>query len=202
MDCRNCGAPMELFERRRYYYCGYCGTFHFIDTPAVDGIRVLERAPAALPCALCNAPLTKSLLDESHLIEHCERCRGVLMPRAEFGAAVTLRRARESGAPAPPVPIDPRELKRTVVCPSCRTAMEVHPYYGPGNVVIDTCSRCDLVWLDYGELKQITEAPGRDRGRQRPAPAAPGRASTPKSGPNVSADWGSLADVFGRLLDD
>jgi Zn-finger nucleic acid-binding protein len=42
----------------------------------------------------------------------------------------------------------------------------VHPYYGPGNVVIDTCSRCDLIWLDFGELKQIADAPGRDRGRQ------------------------------------
>jgi hypothetical protein len=42
--------------------------------------------------------------------------------------------------------------------------MEVHPYYGPGNVVIDSCSACDLIWLDHGELKQISDAPGRDRG--------------------------------------
>src|SRR5687767_12909261 len=201
MDCRNCGAPMQLFERRRYYYCDYCGTFHFIDTPAVDGIRVLERAPAALPCAVCSAPLAKSLLDESHLIEHCEQCRGVLMPRAEFAAAVTMRRARESGAPAPPVPIDQRELKRKVLCPSCRSAMEVHPYYGPGNVIIDTCSRCDLVWLDYGELKQITEAPGRDRGRPAVATISDD-VSTTWVRPAVSTDWVSLADVFGRLIDD
>ena len=61
MDCRNCGAPMELFERRRYYFCTYCGTFHFIETPPVDGVHVLERPAGALPCPLCTAPLAKSV---------------------------------------------------------------------------------------------------------------------------------------------
>ena len=31
MNCRNCGAAMELFARRHYYFCNYCGTFEFID---------------------------------------------------------------------------------------------------------------------------------------------------------------------------
>lgn len=44
--------------------------------------------------------------------------------------------------------------------------MDVHPYYGPGNVAIDSCSACNLVWLDFGELRQITHAPGQDCGYQ------------------------------------
>ena len=48
--------------------------------------------------------------------------------------------------------------------------MSTHPYYGPGNIVIDSCEGCDAVWLDFGELTQITDAPGRDRGN-RNAPA-------------------------------
>ena len=49
--------------------------------------------------------------------------------------------------------------------------MTTHPYYGPGNVVIDSCEPCDLVWLDFGELKQIVDAPGKDRGtREHPWP--------------------------------
>jgi Zn-finger nucleic acid-binding protein len=88
-----------------------------------------------------------------------------LMSRAEFAEAVELRRSRAVGAPVTPRAIDQREMKRQVRCPSCRQAMDVHPYYGPGNVVIDSCSRCDLIWLDLGELNQITDAPGRDRGR-------------------------------------
>jgi Zn-finger nucleic acid-binding protein len=49
-----------------------------------------------------------------------------------------------------------------------------HPYYGPGNVVVDSCTTCDLIWLDFGELKQIVDAPGRDRGlREKGTPVTP-----------------------------
>ena len=124
----------------------------------------LERPEAAPSCPLCAAQLVKALLDDVFAVEHCERCRGILLPRATFAEAVTRRRARESGEPARPVPLDRRELERVVACPSCRSQMDVHPYYGPGNVVIDSCQSCDQIWLDFGELEQITTAGGRDRG--------------------------------------
>jgi Zn-finger nucleic acid-binding protein len=194
MNCRNCGAPMELYERRRYYFCKHCGTFHFIENPAAeDGIRVLERPSGALPCPLCGAPLATSLLDDEQRVDHCERCRGLLMLRQRFTEAVNRRRARETGPPVSPPPVDPRELQRQLVCPSCREPMNVHPYYGPGNVVIDTCSRCELIWLDFGELKQITEAPGRDRGRRS---AMTSSMDAPSEG--ISSDpLDLLTDLFG-----
>jgi Zn-finger nucleic acid-binding protein len=164
MNCRNCGAPMELFERRRYFFCTFCGSFSFIDATEVDGVRIVERPVPAPTCPLCSAPLAKALLDDTYAVEHCERCRGILLARTTFAEAITGRRAREFGEPAPPVPLDRRELERAVVCPSCRAQMDVHPYYGPGNVVIDSCQRCDVIWLDFGELEQITTAGGRDRG--------------------------------------
>jgi Zn-finger nucleic acid-binding protein len=164
MNCANCGAPMELFDRRRYYFCRHCGTFHFIEAEAHDGVRVLERRDVARPCPLCETPLAHSQLDDMLIVEHCERCRGVLMARQTFGQAVTLRRARATGPGVPPLPLDQRELQRQLYCPSCRMRMDVHPYYGPGNIVIDSCTRCDLIWLDHGELKLIADAPGADRG--------------------------------------
>jgi Zn-finger nucleic acid-binding protein len=167
MNCRNCAAAMELFDRRRYYFCRYCGTFEFLETAGTDGIHVLERKPDAVPCPLCTAALAKSLLDDIHPVDYCERCRGVLIRRANFADAVYRRRARAAGEGIKPEPIDRRELVRRVSCPSCRVRMEVHPYYGPGNIVIDTCSTCDLIWLDFGELRQIADAPGDDRGRLR-----------------------------------
>ena len=160
MNCRNCAAPMELFDRRRYYFCRYCGTFEFLDAARSDGVHVLERKADALPCPLCAAPLAKSLLDDAHVIEHCEKCRGVLVERAVFAMAVSGRRARAAGPGVPLAEIDRREFHRRVTCSRCRTTMDVHPYYGPGNVVIDTCQKCDLVWLDFGELRQIADAPG------------------------------------------
>jgi Zn-finger nucleic acid-binding protein len=155
---------MELFERRRYYFCTFCGSFSFIESPAVQGVRVLERPVPAPICPRCRAPLVKALLDDAFAVEHCERCRGILLVRPTFAEAIVRRRASESGEPAAPVPLDRRELERVVACPSCRSRMDVHPYYGPGNVVIDSCQRCDLIWLDFGELEQITTAGGRDRG--------------------------------------
>jgi Zn-finger nucleic acid-binding protein len=35
---------------------------------------------------------------------------------------------------------------------------------GPGTIVIDTCDRCNIIWLDYGELGRVVNAPGKDRG--------------------------------------
>jgi Zn-finger nucleic acid-binding protein len=42
--------------------------------------------------------------------------------------------------------------------------MDTHPYGGPGNIVVDNCEKCQIIWLDYGELKKVINAPGRDRG--------------------------------------
>jgi Zn-finger nucleic acid-binding protein len=37
--------------------------------------------------------------------------------------------------------------------------MDTHPYCGPANIIIDTCERCGVNWLDYGELDRIVRAP-------------------------------------------
>ena len=189
---------MELFERRRYYHCNHCGTFHFIETPEVEGVRVLHPHDAALPCPLCQATLMRALLDDRSVVDHCQRCRGLLMARATFSEVVTIRRARAAGPAPPPLPLDARELQRHLSCPSCRARMDVHPYYGPGNIVIDSCSGCDLIWLDHGELTQITDAPGRDRGSSAPSPGGlPVRPENPRLPP---PSWAlSLSDVWELL---
>jgi Zn-finger nucleic acid-binding protein len=37
--------------------------------------------------------------------------------------------------------------------------MMSHIYGGPGNVVVDTCEVCHVVWLDPGELLRMALAP-------------------------------------------
>lgn len=169
MNCRNCGAPMELMGARRYYFCRHCGSFHFPE--AVDeGVRVLSRPANPRSCAVCRNPMARALLDEVHEVEYCENCRGVLLPRSHFAEIVQRRRAWATSPPVPPEPLNPRELQRVVRCPACARQMATHPYYGPGNVVLESCEACDLVWLDHGELRQIVDTPGRDRGsREQPA---------------------------------
>jgi Zn-finger nucleic acid-binding protein len=77
--------------------------------------------------------------------------------------------------------------------------MNVHPYYGPGNVVIDTCSRCDLVWLDFGELQQISDAPGQDRGRPAAQPSYEDRSGQPLERPSEGRRI-SIMDTFGDVF--
>jgi len=163
MNCLNCGAAMELFAQRRYYFCTHCGSFQFIARDTGEGVHAADPPDAADPCPLCAAALARSVTDEGYAVQQCERCRGLLMDRHTFTELVTRRRASAAGPGTPPAQIDPRELHRAVTCPRCRHRMDVHPYYGPGNVVIDTCGSCDIVWLDSGELTQIVNAPGRDR---------------------------------------
>lgn len=172
MNCRNCGGAMELFPTRGYFFCRYCSSFHFPETTAPDGVRVLADTPDKLGCPACRKTLATAVLDEKHPVHYCHNCRGVLVSRGTFADIVRLRRAWATGAPAEPVQPAREEFERRVTCPMCRRELATHPYYGPGNVVIDSCDTCDVIWLDFGELRQIVDAPGRDRGgRERSAGA-------------------------------
>jgi len=85
----------------------------------------------------------------------------VLLVDEDFAGLVQNRRANYSGSGVQPAPLEPVELQRHIDCPRCRTVMEVHPYYGPGNTVIDSCRTCGLIWLDQGEMSRMERAPGR-----------------------------------------
>ena len=164
MNCRNCGAAMDLHAARHYFLCTHCGSFAFPESAGNDGVTVLQ-PDAGSSCPVCDQPLAAAVLDERIEAQHCLHCRGVLLSRASFATIVEQRRLWASTPPVVPMPIDRRELERRVMCPRCAGDMSTHPYYGPGSVVIDTCPTCNVVWLDFGELRQIAEAPGKDRGR-------------------------------------
>lgn len=147
---------------RDYLYCEYCSSFAF-PHPSRDGVVPLgERGDTE--CPVCSTLLSTASVAEVRVL-HCAACRGVLTEQEAFSAIVRFLRARALGEPDPVRPVDRKELQREVACPYCGRTMETHPYYGPGNVVIDNCTRCEVVWLDYGELAAIRDAPGRDRGR-------------------------------------
>ena len=163
MDCQNCGAPMILNRARQYWQCAYCKTFEFPNQDA-EGVRRIGPAPDNLQCPVCHIPLWEIALDDKHHGYQCERCQGMLLTRGAFGETVRLRRAWATGAPEAAQPLETQELNRVLNCPHCKTPMDVHPYYGPSTIVIDTCNTCDALWLDYGELGRVINAPGKDRG--------------------------------------
>ena len=164
MNCANCGAAMDLVESRRYFRCRHCGSYHFPTAVEADGIRISGTPANAPGCPVCDARLAHAVLDEEHPVDFCTRCRGMLLSRTAFATVVNKRRAWATSPPAEPVPLDRDALRRTLTCPRCRGRFETYPHYGPGNVVIDNCTACDLLWLDFGEMRQIVDAPGTDRG--------------------------------------
>lgn len=91
------------------------------------------------------------------------------MDQEPFAKVVVRLRAQASGPPDEPKPVDREACERQVRCPSCRQLMHTHPYAGPGNIVIDVCLDCAVIWLDYGEFRAVIDAPGRDRGTQQTA---------------------------------
>ena len=163
MNCGNCGAPMQLIPNREYFYCQYCGSFHFPPGTG-EGVKILDSSPHPLECPICIEPLYRASI-QRYPAMHCKKCRGSLMEQFMFGEVVQYLRSRAQGPTDPPRKLDPEELKRQVLCPYCLRSMETHPYAGPGNIVIDTCANCYVIWLDYGEINSIINAPGRDRGQ-------------------------------------
>jgi Zn-finger nucleic acid-binding protein len=152
---------MKFLDGREYFVCVYCTMFHFPALPSdgPDGVQQLAEE-SDLSCPVCGVLLVAASLGGTR-VQHCLQCRGVLATNDAFSQIIKKRRAEYPGEPAAPIPLDPSELNRKVRCPACSRAMDAHPYYGPGNVVVDTCGSCYLIWLDHGEIAAIERAPGR-----------------------------------------
>lgn len=158
--CHTCGAPVNSLAASGRLACHYCGTVHVLrpDSASVDRLSWLNEI-GERDCPLCCTSLAGAVLD-GEKVEACPKCLGILLSRSNFATVVTDRRARFRGADEFVRPVDPRTLGQELDCPGCSRKMESHPYYGPGNVAIDSCGACELVWVDSGELTQIERAPG------------------------------------------
>lgn len=201
MLCHSCGAPMTLHRERGYFHCEYCGSFHFPDE-TVEGIRLLGPAPEKLPCPICRDNLHLALIDDVYHGHQCPTCRGLWLPTSVFRDVVQRRRAAATDPPHPPAPRDPGELKRRLRCPSCGQILDTHPYFGPGNIIIDTCNACHALWLDVRELARVVNAPGSDRGSDHRADRRPPLRPlyTPPSLDLDSDDEPSLFEMIGSLF--
>jgi len=150
---------MHLKPDESSYRCEYC---HSVFLPEIndDGVRVLGD-PSDQACPICNVPLVNAAVAKIRIL-YCTRCRGMLISMQVFEALVEQLRTERSGA-APQPTADASDLRRKIDCPQCHHRMDTHFYAGPGNVVIDSCENCCLIWLDSGELMHIVHAPdGRD----------------------------------------
>ena len=147
---------MRLEDGHDAFVCDYCKQV-YVPEENEEGVRVLG-TPSSLGCPVCAAPLSEASIARHRLL-YCTHCHGVLVEVAEFTGLVADLRAEAHGAAFSPRAPSPNQLQRHIRCPRCHEPMDTHFYAGPGNVVIDDCARCELNWLDAGELRSITHAP-------------------------------------------
>ncbi len=156
MDCPNCGASLRAAEGLESLRCDYCRSVH-VPEPNDEGIRVVGNA-SELACPVCAVPLVEAAAGGERIL-YCTRCQGILVAMNAFVALTGELRARSGGTARVQPAADRKELERKITCPQCHQPMDAHFYEGPGNIVIDACSRCFLDWLDAGELTHVARAP-------------------------------------------
>jgi Zn-finger nucleic acid-binding protein len=156
--------------------------------------------PDGLTCPQCQITLNLMMIDDFYKGFQCSNCRGLLFNRVSFRDVINKRRASAKSPAEPISSYDPGELERRTNCPVCQENMETFQYLGPGNIVIDTCHSDDLIWLDYGELQKVVNAPGRDRGVPRKKPLEDQEAQDKETKKKSLAEM-TLIDLISILFD-
>jgi len=158
-ECQNCGAAMRIVRDKGLLMCDHCGSQQ--DAPAIpEALELIGETTR--PCPVCATPLSQGRL-HGHPVLSCPSCSGLLIEMNRFTTIIDAVRAYDVGPFRAALPPRQNPGDRTLSCPSCGQPLVSHPYAGPGNIVIDTCSRCLLNWLDQGELRRIAQAPERQR---------------------------------------
>jgi len=134
------------------FRCEYCQSTYVPETND-DGVRVLDEQ-ADEQCPLCNLPLVQAVLAKCPIL-YCKKCGGMLVAMGALEELIAELRVEAPAGAAKPSAYDPEELRRILQCPHCHRRMEAHLYAGPGNVVIDSCQECCMIWMDRGEAKRI-----------------------------------------------
>ena len=152
---------MNQVHGQTHFHCSGCNTFAFAN--AID--QTLESIQSTgtetdFTCPKCVTTQLEVGTIAGTQVAFCGICRGYVIDSGSFGFLATSLRQGYTGPDDKPVLIDQAALNEKVNCPACQTNMHAHPYYGPGNSVINSCSTCQLTWLDHGELSTIIRAPG------------------------------------------
>ncbi|MEL7498715.1 MAG: hypothetical protein AAFN77_13995 [Planctomycetota bacterium] len=153
---------MTQRHNQDYLVCETCRVYQFPTSiessvdPIVPSGRTIE-----FQCPSCAVDLEVGILHDMIDVCFCNQCRGYVIDSPSFHPLVHELRSHYSGEADQPSPLDPKELDRVVQCPTCLDSMQTHPYYGPGAVVINSCSGCKINWMNHGELALIMRAPGK-----------------------------------------
>jgi len=122
----------------------------------IDEVQV--GAETTQVCPACHSSLSDWNIQGKPVL-YCTKCRGFLISIDKFLPLVEFLRALAHPTASDIQPRDNSDADRHFACPMCGRTMTGHPYGGPGNVNIDNCEACSLIWLDHDELQRIVMAP-------------------------------------------
>jgi Zn-finger nucleic acid-binding protein len=126
------------------------------ETQNEDGVQVA--AETLKVCPVCQAMLSDGTIQNRSVL-YCTKCRGLLISIDKFLPLVEFLRALRRPTGSNIEPRDNTDADRHLICPLCDKTMIGHPYGGPGNVNVDNCEACSVIWLDHDELQRIVMAP-------------------------------------------
>lgn len=151
MRCHNCEIDLEWDGFQPIIVCEVCHSIRFVDVPDESGdcIIPLDRR-GGFHCPCCRRRLVEAAMDGLR-VEHCIECDGVLMNNDVFTMFVRNRRSEFRDAALQPVILLTEQQGQDIHCPCCRRTMNIHPCYGPGYIIVNSCNGCGMVWLDCRE---------------------------------------------------
>ena len=159
-NCPACGAPLTIRPDTEGFQCSFCHKV-FFPGQSEENVEVSGASWESEPnCPVCFQPLVKATLAKTSIL-YCKQCHGLLM-RMEAVADVVDELRASIDKDAVQTSADRDDLKRVLQCPRCNRRMDTHRYAGPGNVVVDSCDNCSLIWFDRGEVTRIAHAPDED----------------------------------------
>jgi Zn-finger nucleic acid-binding protein len=148
---------MRLSRDQGLMICDYCGSQA---TPRMDEDGVVVMDATSHNCPVCKTPLANASIESQELL-YCTRCHGVLLEMEKFLPLLDVLREYRYWSRSSQAPRD-FDAGRILPCPLCQHEMDEHLYGGGGNVNVDSCEACGVLWLDRGELSRIVAAPDRD----------------------------------------
>ena len=159
MNCKKCNLNLHQTENGQAPVCSNCESN---EVPNSDKEQLSGNGQQTdFHCPKCSEINLQVGALFGTQVCYCDSCYGFVIDRVSLGELVDKLRATYDGPDDAPIMIDPAELHLVCNCPACFERMETFNYYGPGNVILDSCESCKLTWLDQSELIKIIRAPGR-----------------------------------------
>lgn len=113
-----------------------------------------------MKCPACFNKLTETKTGTVY-VDLCTMCKGIWFDSGEFLDVVRSLVADKAVDDKPVLPskTPPVSAKaapeKEKFCPRCETRLSKYNYAYDSNVILDRCAKCQGIWADGGEVKQI-----------------------------------------------